>query len=220
MEDVRGSFCDVLVCEAYSSNALGPEQGKQGMRVAEEIAELNACSHYLFLSFSLSLLSLFLLFLSFSLSLFLSFSLSLFLSFSSFLSFLSFFFLSFSLSLFLSFSLSLFSLSSLFLFFSLSPLSLFPLFLSFSLSLFLSFLSFSLSLFLSFSLSLSLSLFLFLVKLHASLPAFVLHVCSLLQALSSLHCMSQKVGSCRLHWLTVCLNTTPLALVSKSSNRF
>ena len=32
--------------------------------------------------------------------------------------------------------------------------------------------------------------------------------------------MSQKVGSCRLHWLTVCLNTTALALVSKRSNQF
>ena len=58
------------------------------------------------------------------------------------------------------------------------------------------------------------------VKLHASLPAFVLHVCSLLQALSSLLRMSEKVGSCRLHRLTVCLNTTALALVSKVTTDF
>ena len=45
--------------------------------------------------------------------------------------------------------------------------------------------------------------------------ALLLHVCSLPQALSLLLRMSQKVGSCRLHWLTVCLNTTALALVSK-----
>ena len=32
--------------------------------------------------------------------------------------------------------------------------------------------------------------------------------------------MSQKVGSCRLHWLTVCLNTTALALVSKVTTDF
>ena len=50
--------------------------------------------------------------------------------------------------------------------------------------------------------------------------ALLLHVCSLLQALSLLLRMSQKVGSCRLHWLTVCLNTTALALVSKVTTDF
>ena len=48
----------------------------------------------------------------------------------------------------------------------------------------------------------------------------LLHVCSLPQALSLLLRMSQKVGSCRLHWLTVCLNTTALALVSKVTTDF
>ena len=50
--------------------------------------------------------------------------------------------------------------------------------------------------------------------------ALLLHVCSLPQALSLLLRMSQKVGSCRLHWLTVCLNTTALALVSKVTTDF
>ena len=50
--------------------------------------------------------------------------------------------------------------------------------------------------------------------------ALLLHVCSLPQALSLLLRMSQKVGSCRLHWLTVCLNTTALALVSKVTADF
>ena len=50
--------------------------------------------------------------------------------------------------------------------------------------------------------------------------ALLLHVCSLPQALSLLLRMSQKVGSCRLHWLTVCLNTTALALVIKVTTDF
>ena len=50
--------------------------------------------------------------------------------------------------------------------------------------------------------------------------ALLLHVCSLPQALSLLLRMSQKVGSCRLHWLTVCLNTTALALESKVTTDF
>ena len=50
--------------------------------------------------------------------------------------------------------------------------------------------------------------------------ALVLHVCSLPQALSLLLRMSQKVGSCRLHWLIVCLNNTTLALVSKVTTGF
>ena len=40
--------------------------------------------------------------------------------------------------------------------------------------------------------------------------ALVLHVCSL----------PEKVGSCRLHWLTVCLNTTALTLRSKVPTKF
>ena len=50
--------------------------------------------------------------------------------------------------------------------------------------------------------------------------ALLLHVCSLPQALSLLLRMSQKVGSRRLHWLTVCLNITTLALVSKVTTYF
>ena len=50
--------------------------------------------------------------------------------------------------------------------------------------------------------------------------ALLLHVCSLPQALSLLLRMSQKVGSCRLHRLTVCLNTTALAIVSKVTTDF
>ena len=50
--------------------------------------------------------------------------------------------------------------------------------------------------------------------------ALVLHICSLPQALSLLLRMSQKVGSCRLHRLTVCLNITALALVSKVTTDF
>ena len=50
--------------------------------------------------------------------------------------------------------------------------------------------------------------------------ALLLHVCSLPQPLSLLLRMSQKVGNCRLHWLTVCLNTTALALVSKVTTNF
>ena len=50
--------------------------------------------------------------------------------------------------------------------------------------------------------------------------ASLLHVRSLPQALSLLLRMSQKVGSCRLHRLTVCLNTTALALVSKVTTDF
>ena len=50
--------------------------------------------------------------------------------------------------------------------------------------------------------------------------ALVLHVCSLPQALSLLLRMSEKVGSCRPHRMTVCLNTTAPALRSKVPTKF
>ena len=55
------------------------------------------------------------------------------------------------------------------------------------------------------------------VKLHASLPAFVLHV---LQALSSLHRMCKRWIAADYNRLTVCLNTTALELVSKVTTDF
>ena len=66
-------------------------------------------------------------------------------------------------------------------------------------------------------LSPSLSLSLSVVKLHASLPAFVLHV---LQALSSLHRMCKRWIAADYNRLTVCLNTTALALGSKVTTDF
>ena len=55
------------------------------------------------------------------------------------------------------------------------------------------------------------------VKLHASLPAFVLHV---LQALSSLHRMCKRWIAADYNRLTFFLNTTALALGSKVTTDF